>query len=178
METIRHSLSHILASAVKELYPGAKFGIGPAIENGFYYDFDVSNLTEKDLPRIEAKMRELIKQNLAFAKKSVSKIMAKKLFKGQSYKLELIKELPGKTAATYTTGEFLDLCAGPHVKSTKEIPIDGFKLTKVAGAYWRGSEKNQMLTRIYGLAFETKKELDDYLLLQQEAEKRDHRVLG
>ena len=178
METIRHSLSHILASAVKELYPGAKFGIGPAIENGFYYDFDVSNLTEKDLPRIEAKMRELIKQNLAFAKKSVSKIMAKKLFKGQSYKLELIKELPGKTAATYTTGEFLDLCAGPHVKSTKEIPIDGFKLTKVAGAYWKGSEKNQMLTRIYGLAFETKKELDDYLLLQQEAEKRDHRVLG
>ncbi|KKS89176.1 MAG: Threonine-tRNA ligase, partial [Parcubacteria group bacterium GW2011_GWF2_43_11] len=111
-------------------------------------------------------MRELIKQNLAFAKKSVSKIMAKKLFKGQSYKLELIKELPGKTATTYTTGEFLDLCAGPHVKSTKEIPIDGFKLTKVAGAYWRGSEKNQMLTRIYGLAFETKKELDDYLLLQ------------
>ena len=178
METIRHSLSHILASAVKELYPGAKFGIGPAIENGFYYDFDVSNLTEKDLPRIEAKMRELIKQNLAFAKKSVSKIMAKKLFKGQSYKLELIKELPGKTATTYTTGEFLDLCAGPHVKSTKEIPIDGFKLTKVAGAYWRGSEKNQMLTRIYGLAFETKKELDDYLLLQAEAEKRDHRVLG
>jgi len=178
METIRHSLSHILASAVKELYPGAKFGIGPAIENGFYYDVAAEALAEADLPKIEAKMRELIKQNLAFAKKSVSKIMAKKLFKGQSYKLELIKELPGKTAATYTTGEFLDLCAGPHVKSTKEIPIDGFKLTKVAGAYWRGSEKNQMLTRIYGLAFETKKELDDYLLLQQEAEKRDHRVLG
>ena len=178
METIRHSLSHILASAVKELYPGAKFGIGPAIENGFYYDVAAEALAEADLPKIEAKMRELIKQNLAFAKKSVSKIMAKKLFKGQSYKLELIKELPGKTATTYTTGEFLDLCAGPHVKSTKEIPIDGFKLTKVAGAYWRGSEKNQMLTRIYGLAFETKKELDDYLLLQQEAEKRDHRVLG
>ena len=178
METIRHSLSHILASAVKELYPGAKFGIGPAIENGFYYDVAAEALAEADLPKIEAKMRELIKQNLAFAKKSVSKIMAKKLFKGQSYKLELIKELPGKTATTYTTGEFLDLCAGPHVKSTKEIPIDGFKLTKVAGAYWRGSEKNQMLTRIYGLAFETKKELDDYLLLQAEAEKRDHRVLG
>jgi len=178
METIRHSLSHILASAVKELYPGAKFGIGPAIENGFYYDVAAEALAEADLPKIEAKMRELIKQNLAFAKKSVSKIMAKKLFKGQSYKLELIKELPGKTATTYTTGEFLDLCAGPHVKSTKEIPIDGFKLTKVAGAYWKGSEKNQMLTRIYGLAFETKKELDDYLLLQQEAEKRDHRVLG
>ena len=178
METIRHSLSHILASAVKELYPGAKFGIGPAIENGFYYDVAAEALAEADLPKIEAKMRELIKQNLAFAKKSVSKIMAKKLFKGQSYKLELIKELPGKTATTYTTGEFLDLCAGPHVKSTKEIPIDGFKLTKVAGAYWKGSEKNQMLTRIYGLAFETKKELDDYLLLQAEAEKRDHRVLG
>src|SRR3989339_1386842 len=178
METIRHSLSHILASAVKELYPGAKFGIGPAIENGFYYDVAAEALAEADLPKIEAKMRELIKQNLAFAKKSVSKIMAKKLFKGQSYKLELIKELPGKTATTYTTGEFLDLCAGPHVKSTKEIPIDGFKLTKVAGAYWRGSEKNAMLTRIYGLAFETKKELDDYLLLQQEAGKRDHRILG
>ncbi len=167
-----------MASAVRELFPGVKFGIGPAIENGFYYDFDVKNLTEKELPRIEAKMKELIKQNLVFTKKSVSKIAAKKLFKSQPYKLELIRELPGKTVTIYTTGEFLDLCAGPHVKSTKEIPINGFKLTKLAGAYWRGSEKNPMLTRIYGVAFKTSRELEDYLKLQQEAEKRDHRILG
>ena len=178
IETIRHSLSHILAYAVRELFSDAKFGIGPAVENGFYYDFNVKNLAEADLPNIEAKMRELIKQKLAFKKRAVSKIAAKKLFKGQPYKLELIKELPGKTVTVYETGKFLDLCSGPHIKSTEEIPIDGFKLTKVAGAYWRGSEKNAMLTRIYGLAFETKKELDDYLLLQVEAEKRDHRVLG
>ncbi len=178
IETARHSLSHIMACAVQELSPGVKFGIGPAIENGFYYDFDAKNLAEADLPKIEVKMRELIKQKLAFKKKVVSKIAAKKLFKGQPYKLELIKELPVKTVTIYESGNFTDLCAGPHIKSTEEISIDGFKLTKVAGAYWKGSEKNAMLTRIYGLAFETKKELDDYLSLQAEAEKRDHRILG
>jgi len=123
-------------------------------------------------------MRELIKQKLIFKKKAVSKIAAKKLFEGQPYKLELIKELPGKTVSIYESGNFTDLCAGPHVKSTEEIPVEGFKLTKLAGAYWKGSEKNAMLTRIYGLAFATKKELDDYLALQAEAEKRDHRILG
>jgi len=178
IDTIRHSLAHILAYAIRELHPEAKFGIGPAIENGFYYDILVKNLTETDLPKIEAKMKELAKQNLAFKKTSATKIAAKKLFKDQPYKLELIKELPGKTVSIYETGEFKDLCAGPHVKSTEEIPLEGFKLIKLAGAYWKGSEKNQMLTRIYGLAFGSKKELDDYLLLQAEAEKRDHRVLG
>src|SRR3989338_3841558 len=178
IETIRHSLSHIMAYAVRELFSDAKFGIGPAIENGFYYDISAKNLTEADLPKIEAKMRDLIKQKLAFKKRAVSKIAAKKLFRGQAYKLELIKELPGRTVTMYETGGLTDLCAGPHVKSTQEITLDGFKLTKVAGAYWKGSEKNQMLTRIYGFAFETKKELDDYLAMQAEAEKRDHRILG
>jgi len=179
IETVRHSLSHILAYAVQELFPGVKFGIGPAIENGFYYDFGVKNLAEADLPKIEAKMRELIKQNLVFKKKAISKIAAKKLFKAQPYKLELIGErTDARRLYVYQSGDFLDFCSGPHVKSTKEIPIDGFKLTKVAGAYWRGSEKNPMLTRIYGLCFETKKELEDYLKLQQETEKRDHRILG
>ncbi len=178
IETIRHSLSHIMAYSVRELFSNVKFGIGPAIENGFYYDFSVQNLTELSLPKIEAKMREIIKQDIKFTKKNASKIAAKKSFKEQPFKLELIKELPGKTVTIYESNGFTDLCAGPHIKSTKEIPIDGFKLTKVAGAYWRGSEKNPMLTRIYGVAFQTKKELDDYLLLQAEAEKRDHRILG
>ena len=203
IETIRHSLSHIMAYAVKELYPETKFGIGPAIENGFYYDFSLpavapgegGALSPNDLPKIEKKMREIIKQNIVFKKKIVSKIAAKKLFsaqggsasggKNQTYKLELIEELPGKDVTLYESGGFFDLCKGPHIKSTlqlhsgqtKEI-IDSFKLTKIAGAYWRGSEKNKMLTRIYGIAFETKKELDDYFLKEAEAEKRDHRILG
>ncbi len=182
IETIRHSLSHIMAYAVKELYPNTKFGIGPAIENGFYYDFGFpAALAPEGLPKIEKKMREIIKQNIIFKKKSVTKTEAKKLFKGQPYKLELVNE-KSKTKNTkltvYESGGFLDLCAGPHIKSTREIPIDGFKLTKIAGAYWRGSEKNKMLTRIYGIAFETKKELDDYFLKEAEAEKRDHRLLG
>jgi threonyl-tRNA synthetase len=178
IETIRHSLSHVMATAIKEMYPQVKLGIGPDIENGFYYDFEIKGLAETDLPKIESRMRELIKQDIIFVKKDITKLAAKKLFKEEPFKLELIKELPGKTVTTYTSGNFVDLCAGPHIKSTKEIPIDGFKLTKVAGAYWKGSEKNAMLTRIYALAFETKKELDDYLLLQAEAEKRDHRILG
>jgi threonyl-tRNA synthetase len=167
-----------MAMAVKEAYPQTKLGIGPVIENGFYYDFEVKGLTDADLPKIESRMRELVKQDLKFTKKEITKLAAKKLFKEEPFKLELIEELPDKTVTTYASGEFIDLCAGPHVKSTQEIPIDGFKLTKVAGAYWKGSEKNAMLSRIYGLAFETKKELDDYLLLQAEAEKRDHRILG
>ena len=179
IETIRHSLSHLLASAVQELYPGVKLGIGPAIEQGFYYDFDlVSPLSENDLPKIEKKMIELIKKNLKFKKKFVSKVEARKLFKNQPYKLELIKEIKEKEILIYQSGNFLDLCAGPHIKQSKEIPIDGFKLTKIAGAYWKGDEKNKMLTRIYGLAFENKKKLDDYLALQEEATKRDHRKLG
>jgi len=196
IDTIRHSLTHILAYTVQELYPGVRFGIGPAIENGFYYDFDLSavtsgegGLSSTDLPKIEKKMQELIKQDIKFKKKIVTKEEAKKIFKGQPYKLELIKNLSVETEplriSVYQTGKFVDLCKGPHIKSTlqlrsgqaKEI-INSFKLTKIAGAYWKGNEKNPMLTRIYGVAFKTKKELNEYLKVQKEAEKRDHRILG
>jgi len=171
---IRHSLAHILALAIQELYPKVKFGIGPSIENGFYYDFDKLVVSSSELGAIENKMRELIKQNLKFEKKEISESEAKKLFKNQPYKLELLKDL--KKIIIYKVGDFIDLCAGPHIKNTKEL--GAFKLTKIAGAYWRGSEKNQMLTRIYGLAFKTKQGLKNYLEQQEEAEKRDHRKLG
>jgi len=193
IETIRHSLAHIMAAAVQELYPDTCFGIGPAIENGFYYDFDLKRtptppppsrlrraprLAPSDLPKIEAKMKELTKQDISFKKENVTKKELVTLFDKQPYKLELINELPGEKLTIYKSGDFIDLCAGPHVKSTKEIPADSFKLTKIAGAYWRGSERNPMLTRIYGVAFKTKKELDNFLLKEAEAEKRDHRILG
>jgi len=179
LETIRHSLAHILAYAVRELYPNTCFGIGPAIENGFYYDFDLKrSLAPEDLLKIEEKMRELIKEDIVFKKKKIIKKEAKEIFKDQPYKLELINEIKEDKVTVYESGNFVDLCAGPHVKSTKEIPADSFKLTKIAGAYWRGSEKNQMLTRIYGVAFKTKKELENYLQKEAEAEKRDHRILG
>lgn len=187
IDTIRHSLAHILAYAVQELYPGVKFGIGPVIENGFYYDFDFKNpISNEDLPKIEKKMKELIKKDIVFKKKIISKKEAKKLFENQPYKLELIEEIAGVASLKiYESGNFIDLCKGPHIKSTlqlhsgqaKEI-IDALKLTKIAGAYWKGNEKRPMLTRIYGVAFKTKKELDNYFKLQQEAEKRDHRILG
>ena len=189
INNIRHSLAHIMAAAVKELYPGVKFGVGPAIENGFYYDFALPSevplvsgtkkgLSLADLPKIEKKMKELIKKDLKFVKKEISKKEAKKIFKDQLYKLELIKKLPGKTVTTYQNDEFVDLCRGPHIKSTGEINLQTFKLTKTAGAYWKGDEKNPMLTRIYGVAFETRQELEKYLKTQIEAEKRDHRKLG
>jgi threonyl-tRNA synthetase len=179
IETIRHSLAHILAFAVQELYPGTKFGIGPAIENGFYYDFDLKKpLTPEDLPKIEKKMKEIIKKEVPFKKKIVSKKEAQKIFESQPYKLELINEMTEKKVTIYESGNFVDLCRGPHLKSTKETPLDDFKLTKIAGAYWRGSERNPMLTRIYGVAFKTKKELENHLLKEAEAEKRDHRFLG
>jgi threonyl-tRNA synthetase len=179
IENIRHSLSHIMAQAILEFWPKTKLGMGPAIENGFYYDFQFTkNLVPEDLQKIEKKMQELILQNQKFTKKNITKLIAKKLFKDQPYKLELIKELLGKTVSIYTNGGFTDLCKGPHIKSTNEINPKAFKLTKIAGAYWKGSEKNKMLTRIYGLAFETEKELTDYVKMQEEAEKRDHRKLG
>ena len=179
IETIRHSLAHILAYAVQEMYPGTKFGIGPAIENGFYYDVSAEALAEADLPKIEAKMKEIIKKDISFKKKVVSKKEAKEIFKNQPYKLELIEEITGvRPLQIYQSGDFVDLCQGPHVKSTKEINPQAFKLTKIAGAYWKGSEKNPMLTRVYGVAFKTKKELENYLQKEAEAEKRDHRVLG
>ncbi len=179
IDKIRHSLAHIMAAAVQEIYPGVKFGIGPAIENGFYYDFDFpSPISENDLKKIERKMQELIKENIRFEKKLISKKEAKKIFKDQPYKLELIEKIPGKNVSIYKSGKFLDLCKGPHIKSTKEIDPAGFKLTRVSGAYWQGNEKNPMLTRIYGLAFKTKKQLKEFLEKEKEAEKRDHRVLG
>lgn len=184
LEQIRHSLSHLLAVAILEKHPNAKLGIGPVIENGFYYDFDfgAEKFTDADLPVIENRIKELVKKDLSFSKKIISAKEAKKLFNNQNYKLELIEELEeqNQDISIYTTGDnlFVDLCAGPHIESTKEINPDAFKLEKIAGAYWKGSEKNQMLTRIYGLAFETKQELENYLKMTEEAEKRDHRKLG
>ncbi len=179
IEKVRHSLSHILAAAVQELYPGTRFGMGPAINNGFYYDFEFKTpLTQGGLPKIEEKMREIIRKNLEFKFRNLEKNKVKILFKEQPFKLELIDELKEKKAKIYETGYFVDLCKGPHVKSTKEIPLDGFKLTRIAGAYWKGDEKKPMLTRIYGLAFKSKKELDVFLLKEAEIEKRDHRALG
>lgn len=180
LEKIRHSLAHILAMAVLEKLPKAKLGIGPVIESGFYYDFDIKDLKESDLPALEKRMKELIKQDLKFEKKEITASEAKKNFAKQPFKLELIKDLQKekKKISIYKSGDFIDLCAGPHVDSTKEINPDAFKLTKLAGAYWKGSEKNPMLTRIYGFAFGTKKELEDYLKILEEAEKRDHRKIG
>lgn len=177
LENIKHSLSHILAYAVQSLYKDAKFGIGPAIENGFYYDMEVE-LKEEDLKKIEDKMKEIIKSDISFEQKIISKEEARDIFKDQPYKLELIDEIEEDNVSIYILGEFIDLCKGPHIKSTKEIDSNAFKLDKLAGAYWRGSEKNKMLTRVYGLAFESKEKLNEYILLIEEAEKRDHRKLG
>lgn len=177
VETLRHSLAHIMAYAVQEIYPETKFGIGPVIENGFYYDFDLpKSISEKNLGTIEKKMKEIIKKDLPFEKKSISKTEAKKLFKNQEYKLELIQEL--SKISIYKLGKFVDLCKGPHLKSTKQIHEDSFKLTKIAGAYWRGDEKNKMLTRIYGTAFNSKRELKNHLEKLKKAEEIDHRILG
>ncbi len=182
IENIRHSLAHLLAAAVLKKFPKAKLGIGPVVENGFYYDFLLPRpLTPEDLPEIEKTMKELAKANLPFKGKAVTPIMAKKTFKDQLFKLDLIKEFSKekKQLKIYSTGDiFSDLCRGGHVKNTKEINVDAFKLDKIAGAYWRGDEKNKQLTRIYGLAFETKKELDAYLAMMAEAEKRDHKKIG
>ncbi len=179
IEKIRHSLAHLLASAVMEFYPKTKLGIGPAIENGFYYDMAFpKEFKPEDLPKIEARMKELISENQEFVGKKISKIKAKNLFKKQPYKLELIKDIKEGTLTTYQNGAFLDLCKGGHVENTREIDPNSFKLTKIAGAYWRGDEKNKMLTRIYGVAFENTQKLQEYLKMQEEAGKRDHRVLG
>lgn len=181
---IRHSLAHILLMAVKHHFPHALPTIGPVIENGFYYDFDFVNGVKPsidDLPKIEKTMREIIKRNLDFTMETVTKDIAHGLFSLNPFKIELINEISAKGGAitVYKTGkDFYDLCEGPHVKNTKDIHGDGFTLTHIAGAYWRGDEKKPMLTRIYGIAFETKQELDSYLTQQEEAKKRDHRVLG
>lgn len=181
LDTIRHSLSHLLAAAVLEVFPDAKLGIGPAIENGFYYDFDLAkNLTSEDLPKIEKKMKDLIEKNLQFEKEEVSKLEAIDRLKNnnQIYKIELVDELPDENITLYKTGDFIDLCKGPHVGSTIELKNIAWKLDKTAGAYWRGNETNKMLQRVYGIAFETQKELDEFLINREEAEKRDHKKLG
>ena len=181
LKKIRHSLAHLLGASVLEIWPDTKLAIGPAIDNGFYYDFDFATpITDKDLGKIEQKMRELLKKWRGFEKTDVTEKEAEKLFAHNPYKLELIKEHAekGDKLTTYKSGEFLDFCAGGHVDDIKEIAKDAFKLDRVAGAYWRGDEKNKMLTRIYGLAFATKEDLENYEKLLAEAEKRDHRKIG
>jgi threonyl-tRNA synthetase len=177
LDTMRHSAAHVMAEAVQSMFPGAKFGIGPTIEDGFYYDFDLPRaLTPDDLPVIESKMQGIIKANLPFSRELVTKEEAHQIFKDQPYKLELIDELPDEQVTVYRQGNFTDMCRGPHVKYTGSIKA--FKLMSIAGAYWRGSEKRPMLQRIYAIAFNTKKELDEYLTLQEELKKRDHRKIG
>ncbi len=179
METYRHSTSHIMAQAVKELFPGAKLGIGPAIEEGFYYDFDCrDSFSPEDLKRIEKKMKEIIKRDLVFERREVSKREAEEIFKerGEKYKLELLEEIEEEKVTLYRNNDFIDLCRGPHLKSTGEVKA--FRLLSVAGAYWRGDERNAMLRRIYGTAFYEKKDLDKFLERREEAKKRDHRKLG
>ena len=199
LETIRHSYAHVLAAAIQRLFPDARFGVGPVIENGFYYDILLPKaIGGEDLPKIEQEMKRIIKQNLKFEKEETGIDEAIAFFQktNQPFKVELLKDLKtkGTTAMSeeeqktigkevkivsiYKTGGFVDLCRGPHVASTKELPADAFKLTKIAGAYWRGSEKNPMLTRIYGAGFIVKKDLEKYLWQQEEIKKRDHRVLG
>ncbi len=175
-----HSSSHLLAEALEALYPGVKFGIGPAIENGFYYDVDLcgNQITEADLPKIEKKMLELARTKETFQRIDVSKDEAMKYFtqKGDQYKCELISELQDGAITYYKNGAFTDLCRGPHLMSTE--PIKAVKLTAIAGAYWRGDEKRQQLTRIYGISFPKKSLLDEYIVVMEEAKKRDHRKLG
>ena len=182
VERMRHTLSHVMAAAVKELYPDVKFGIGPAIENGFYYDIDFGDtkISEDDLPKIEKKMRGIVQRKLPMVRREVSRNDALDwaIAEGQTLKKELIEELPESEKITfYDMGDlFTDLCKGPHVENTGEC--GPFKLVKVAGAYWRGDEKREMLTRIYGVAFESEEELEKYLKRQEEAKARDHRKLG
>ncbi len=179
IEIIRHSLAHILAMAVRELYPEVKFGIGPAIEDGFYYDFDLKRkITPEALLKIEKKMKKIILQPVSFKKKLITKAAAQKLFQKEPYKLQIIQEILEKKISLYYSNNFVDLCRGPHVDSSKKINPDAFRLTRVAGAYWKGNETNPMLQRIYGVAFKTNKELEKYLEDQIEAKKRDHRLIG
>jgi len=178
-EIYYHSTSHILAQAVKELFPQAKLAIGPAIKDGFYYDFDLDrSFTPEDMVVIEKKMEEIIDRNLPLKRIEVSREEANKLFKErkEDYKLELIKDLQDDIVTLYQQGDYIDLCRGPHIASTGKIKV--FKLLSIAGAYWRGNEKNKMLQRIYGISFDKKSELDNYLRLIEEAKKRDHRKLG
>jgi threonyl-tRNA synthetase len=179
LEVLRHSAAHLLAQAVKRLYPNAKLAIGPAVKNGFYYDIDFGcEVTPEDLPKIEAEMAKIVKEDHKIVREDISLQEAIAMFEasGDVYKVEILKELPEGNVSLYRQGEFVDLCRGPHMPSTGKIKA--FKLTSIAGAYWRGDTKNKMLTRIYGTAFDKKAELDEYLLRIEEAKKRDHRKLG
>ncbi len=193
MIPLRHSAAHIMAQAVLELFPEAKLGIGPAIEDGFYYDFDLPRrLTPEDLPIIESRMRESIEDKAPFVHGELTIQAAREKFKDQPYKLELIEAIargelgthgeaeaqPSEAVSTYSHNGFTDLCAGPHVANTGQVPFDGFKLLSIAGAYWRGDEKRPQLQRIYGTAWESKEQLDNYLWKLEEAKKRDHRKIG
>src|SRR5512135_184244 len=189
---IRHSAAHVMAEAVLEFYPQTKYTIGPPIENGFYYDFDISQtLTAEDLEKIEKRMRQIIAGGHPFVKKIVSSEEARQIFKDQPYKLELIDGLEKgeldehgnplqekPEISIYQQDTFTDLCRGPHVENTRKINPSALKLMSIAGAYWRGDENNKMLTRIYGTAWEKPDELKHYLWLLEEAKKRDHRKLG
>ncbi len=179
VEVLRHSTSHVMAQAVQSLFPGAKVTIGPAIREGFYYDFDVERgFSPEDFERIEAKMKEIVERDLPIVRRLVSREEAIRIFrqKGEPYKVELIEELPDSQVSLYQQGDFIDLCRGPHLPSTGKIK--SFKLTSVAGAYWRGDERNKMLQRIYGTAFPTAEALEKHLFLLEEARRRDHRKLG
>ena len=179
LETLRHSASHVMAQAVIELFPGVKLGIGPAIEDGFYYDFDMpEQITPEDLTKIEKKMKEIISADQKFERIEMKKDEAIQLMeeRGEKYKVELLHEIEDEKISLYKSGDFVDLCRGPHVGSTGEIKA--FKLLSIAGAYWHGIETNPVMQRIYGTAFHSQKELDTYLKNLEEAKKRDHRRLG
>ena len=181
IEMIRHSLAHVMAAAVQKLHPDVKFAGGPAIENGFYYDFDTDyRFSEEDFAKIEKEMRELIKSNGRFEQRIIDLDEAKQIFANQPYKMEWLNEYDaaGEKLSIYTFRDFTDLCRGPHVESSKDLPRDGFKIRSVAGAYWKGDAKNKMLQRIYVDAFESKEALDNFLKMQEEAAKRDHRKIG
>jgi len=179
LEVLRHTAAHVLANAVKNIYPTVKLGMGPAIKNGFYYDFDFDTpISQEDFVKIEAQMQAIIKADFPIVRKKMTKKSALAKMKGfnETYKVELIGDLKDSNISFYEQGNFIELCAGPHLTSTGKLKH--FKLTSLAGAYWRGSEKNKMLTRIYGTAFEKKNELDEYLMKIEEAKKRDHNKLG
>lgn len=181
IEIIRHSLAHVMAAAVKQLHPDVKFAGGPAIENGFYYDFDTEyRFSEEDFAKIEREMRDLIKSNGRFEQRNVSIDEAKEIFASQPYKMEWLNEYDaaGEALSIYSFRDFVDLCRGPHVESSKDLPRDAFKIRSVAGAYWKGDSKNKMLQRIYVDAFATREELDNFLKMQEEAAARDNRKLG
>ena len=179
LETIRHSLAHVMAQSVGRIYKNVKQGVGPAIDNGFYQDFDIgTTITPEDLPKIEKEMKKIVSEDLKFEKELLSKDDALKLYENDPYKTELINEMSDEEISVYKSGEYTDLCKGPHVKSTGELKNYAYKLNKLAGAYFRGDEKNKMMQRVYGVAFENAKELRKHLANLEEAKKRDHRKLG